>query len=123
MSAEDPSSELEKRALTSLPEARRCGGEEERNTELCQLDFNANRCHAPEEEEHKVTRQQNLEKTEDKQRHRRMDRRREENTANESRNMQKETQAVTVRNDSDQHPNDSEGRCSSSDICQGIKLP
>ncbi|KAK3553467.1 hypothetical protein QTP70_003510 [Hemibagrus guttatus] len=95
--SEDPSSELEERPLTSLPDAKRCEGEGGGNTEFSQLDHNANKCHAPEEKEHKATRQQNQEETKDKQRHIRTDRRGEGNTANEIRNLQKETQPITFK--------------------------
>ncbi|MCI4376250.1 hypothetical protein PGIGA_G00186180, partial [Pangasianodon gigas] len=104
VSVEDPSSELEERALTSLPDAK-SEGEEGGNTEHGQLDHNANKCHAPEEREHKATRQQNKGELKDKQGHMRTEDRREEGkTANEIRNMQKETQLVTFKK---HHLNDS----------------
>ncbi|KAG7333906.1 hypothetical protein KOW79_002313 [Hemibagrus wyckioides] len=97
VSVEDPSSELEERPLTSLPDAKRCEGEGGGNTERSQPDHNANKCHAPEEKEHTATRQQNQEETKDKQRHIRTERRGEGNTANEIRNLQKETQPFTFK--------------------------
>lgn len=108
-SAEDPSSELEERALSSLTDAKRCEGEEGGNTEHGQLDHNANKCHAPEERQHKATRQQNQGETKDKQGHiRTEDRRGEGKTASEIRIMQKETQPVPFKK---HHLNDSTGRC------------
>lgn len=108
-SAEDPSSELEERALTSLTGAKRCEGEEGGNTEHGQLDHNANKYHAPEERQHKATRQQNQGETKDKQgRIRTEDGRGERKTADEIRNMQKETQPVQFKK---HHLNDSTGRC------------
>lgn len=103
-SVENPSSELEERALTSLPDAKRCEGEEGENIEDGRLDHNANKCRAPEEREHKETRQQNQEENKDKQGHiRTEDIRGEGKTANVIRNIQKETQQVAI--------NDSTGRC------------
>lgn len=99
-SVEDPSSELEERALTPLPDAKRCEGEEGGNTEH---GHNANKCHAPEEREHKATRQQNHGETKDKQGHIRT----EDRTA-EIRNVQKETQPVTFKK---HNLNDNTGRC------------
>ncbi|XP_053477650.1 kinase non-catalytic C-lobe domain-containing protein 1 isoform X2 [Ictalurus furcatus] len=89
-SVEDPSSELEERALTPVPDAKRCEGVEGGNTEH---GHNANKCHAPEEREHKATRQQNHGETKDKQGHIRT----EDRTADEIRNVQKETQPVTFK--------------------------
>lgn len=102
MSVEDHSSELNERALTSLPDAKRCEGEEGGNTEHGQLDHNANKCHAPEEKEHKATKQQTQDGIKDKQGHiRAEDRKGEGKTANMIRNIQKET--VTFH--------DNTGRC------------
>ncbi|KAK2852488.1 hypothetical protein Q7C36_007689 [Tachysurus vachellii] len=94
-SVEDPLSELEERSLTSPLNPKRCEGEKERNTECSQLDHNANKCHVPEEREHKATRQQIKEETKDNQGHIRTSRRGEGNTANEIRNLQNETQPIT----------------------------
>lgn len=102
MSAEDRSSELEERALTSLPDAERCEVEEGGNTEHGQLDHNANKCHTPEEKEHKATKEQNQGEIKDKQGHiRTEDRKGKGKTANVIRNIQKETDTF----------HDNTGRC------------
>lgn len=91
VSVEDPSSELAENALTSFLNAKKCEGEEGGNTEHGQLDHNSDKCHALEEREHKTTRQHNQEK--ERQGYIRTEKGPGEgNTANEIRNMQKETQ-------------------------------
>ncbi|KAF7710291.1 kinase non-catalytic C-lobe domain-containing protein 1 isoform X2 [Silurus meridionalis] len=91
---EDPASELEEGALTSLSDAKRSEGEEGGNSAHGQLDHNANKCHAPEGREQKATRQQTQGETKDKQEPIRTEEG-NRNTADEIRNMQKETQPVT----------------------------
>ncbi|KAM9477928.1 kinase non-catalytic C-lobe domain-containing protein 1 [Clarias gariepinus] len=91
VSDEDPSSELAENALTSFLNAKKCEGEEGGNTEHGQLDHNSDKCHALEEREHKTTRQHNQEK--ERQGYIRTEKGPGGgNTANEIRNMQKETQ-------------------------------
>lgn len=114
-SVEDPSSELEKRALTSLPDAKRCEGEEGGNTEHGQLDHNANKCHVPEETEQKAAKQQNQGEIKDKQGHiRTEDRKGEVKTASVIRNMQKETLPVIFH--------DNTGRCGQQGHLSGLKV-